>query len=89
MKKLLTALSFVLAVGFASAQQTIPAAKQTMSAKTPAKSAKSAKSAKMAAVAKPASTSGVKMKKDGTPDKRYKNAQHLKKDGTIDKRYKK
>ena len=32
--------------------------------------------------------SGVKLKKDGTPDKRYKKAKHLKKDGTLDKRYK-
>ncbi len=31
---------------------------------------------------------GVILKKDGTPDKRYKAAQHLKKDGTPDKRYK-
>jgi hypothetical protein len=28
------------------------------------------------------------MKKDGTPDKRYKENKHLKKDGTPDKRYK-
>jgi len=28
------------------------------------------------------------MKKDGTPDKRYKENQNLKKDGTPDKRYK-
>lgn len=88
MKKLLTALSLVLAIGFASAQQTTPSAskKQTTAAKTPAKSAKSAKKAKPA---KPATTGGVKLKKDGTPDKRYKNAKHLKKDGTPDKRYKK
>lgn len=30
----------------------------------------------------------VVLKKDGTPDKRYKTSQHLKKDGTPDKRYK-
>ena len=30
----------------------------------------------------------VKMKKDGTPDKRYKSKQVLKKDGTPDKRFK-
>lgn len=31
----------------------------------------------------------VKLKKDGTPDKRYKtNKPKLKKDGTLDKRYK-
>jgi hypothetical protein len=28
------------------------------------------------------------MKKDGTPDKRYKENKNLKKDGTPDKRYK-
>ena len=33
--------------------------------------------------------SGVKLKKDGTPDERYKKANApLKKDGTVDKRYK-
>lgn len=42
-----------------------------------------------AATAKPAaSNSAVKLKKDGTPDKRYKANEHLKKDGTPDKRYK-
>jgi hypothetical protein len=30
----------------------------------------------------------VNMKKDGTPDKRYKDNQNVKKDGTPDKRYK-
>lgn len=37
-------------------------------------------------------TSGPKLKKDGTPDKRYKEnkepVKHLKKDGTPDMRYK-
>lgn len=28
------------------------------------------------------------VKKDGTPDKRYKENKHVKKDGTPDKRYK-
>lgn len=32
--------------------------------------------------------SDVRLKKDGTHDKRYKANQHLKKDGTPDKRYK-
>ena len=31
---------------------------------------------------------GVKLKADGTPDRRYKQAKHLKKDGTPDRRYK-
>jgi hypothetical protein len=46
------------------------------------------KTVKKEAKTKPA-PAGVKMKKDGTPDKRYKNAKHLKKDGTVDKRFKK
>ena len=33
-------------------------------------------------------TAVAKTKKDGTPDKRYKENKHLKKDGTPDKRYK-
>ena len=43
-----------------------------------------------AATAKPVSANGTVLKKDGTPDKRYKTAEpteHLKKDGTPDKRY--
>jgi hypothetical protein len=43
--------------------------------------------------AKPAESNGAQqtkpmMKKDGTPDKRYKENQNLKKDGTPDKRFK-
>ncbi len=34
------------------------------------------------------STDKVVLKKDGTPDKRYKSSQKLKKDGTPDMRYK-
>ena len=37
---------------------------------------------------KKATPTAVKLKKDGTPDKRYKAAKTLKKDGTPDKRYK-
>lgn len=85
MKKLLTALSVVLALGFANAQQTAPSASKTQT--TSAK--KQVKPEKKAKAAKPTTSAGVKMKKDGTPDKRYKNAKHLKKDGTPDKRYKK
>lgn len=36
----------------------------------------------------PKADNGTKLKKDGTPDKRYKENKHLKKDGTPDKRYK-
>ena len=35
-----------------------------------------------------ATYSSQKLKKDGTPDKRYKANKKLKKDGTADKRYK-
>jgi hypothetical protein len=89
MKKFLTAMSLVLGLGLATAQQTTPAtsttntrpvAKTTKTVKTTTADSKSAKPA--------STTTGVKMKKDGTPDKRYKTSQHLKKDGTPDKRYK-
>jgi hypothetical protein len=36
----------------------------------------------------PKTTSSATLKKDGTPDKRYKTNKKLKKDGTPDKRYK-
>nr|WP_314493721.1 hypothetical protein [uncultured Chryseobacterium sp.] len=78
MKKFLTAMSIVLGLGLANAQQTAPAAKSTVQ-----KTSKNVQSLK-AEPAKPT----VKMKKDGTPDKRYKENQKLKKDGTPDKRYK-
>ncbi len=78
MKKLLTAMSLVLGLGLATAQQTAPA-----SGTTPHQTAKTVK-APEAQTAKPA----AKMKKDGTPDKRYKENKKLKKDGTPDKRYK-
>ena len=84
MKKLFTALSIVLGLGLASAQQVTPA-KTT----APVKGAKMTTAAKPApTAAKPAANTGMKLKKDGTPDKRYKSSQHLKKDGTPDKRYK-
>jgi hypothetical protein len=89
MKKLFTALSIILGLGLASAQQVTPAKTTTA---PPAKGAKmttvTKPAAKPAMAAKPAANSGMKLKKDGTPDKRYKSNQHLKKDGTPDKRYK-
>lgn len=82
MKKLFTVLSVALCLGFANAQQ-------TAHAKATAKNQASRPKAtmKIATVAK-VSPAGVKMKKDGTPDKRYKSAQHLKKDGTPDSQIK-
>lgn len=78
MKKFLTAMSIILGLGFASAQQVAPATKTTTT-----KAVKPVKAIETTA-AKPAQ----KLKKDGTPDKRYKENQKLKKDGTPDKRYK-
>lgn len=77
MKNLITALFLFIGLGISQAQQVAPATKAapktTKAAKAPAKSA-----------AKPA----AKLKKDGTPDKRYRENQKLKKDGTPDKRFK-
>lgn len=88
MKKLLIAFAMLLGVsGYASAQAPA-AAKSTKPAATKSATAKPAEKA----AEKPAATAsnGVVLKKDGTPDKRYKNAPAgpLKKDGTPDKRYK-
>jgi len=77
MKKLLSAMSIMLGLGLASAQQTVPAA-----------GSKHQQTAKTAQAAKPEAAPAAKMKKDGTPDKRYKENKKLKKDGTPDKRYK-
>lgn len=78
MKKLFTAMSLVLGLGLATAQQTVPA-KTTVSSQT----VKTVKAQQPAAA-----PAAAKMKKDGTPDKRYKENKKLKKDGTPDKRYK-
>ena len=94
MKKVVSVLSLVLGLGLLSAQETAPKKSSLPPPPPPPKEARmqtakhTASPEKM--VAKPAkSNSGVMLKKDGTPDKRYKANQHLKKDGTPDKRYKK
>ena len=67
---------------------TKPAAKTaTVVTHTNTPSAKSAASSKPAIV-KSTSNATTHLKKDGTPDKRFKESKHLKKDGTPDKRYK-
>ncbi|QOW10903.1 hypothetical protein Q73A0000_11305 [Kaistella flava (ex Peng et al. 2021)] len=91
MKKLLTALSVILGLGLASAQQVMPkeTAKMAPAKAQKMEAVKKEEAKKPAMALKPAATnSAVKMKKDGTPDKRYKANEHLKKDGTPDKRYK-
>ena len=80
MKNLLATLLLTFGLGVASAQTT-PATKTEVKAKT-SKTSVEAKAAKVA------NTPDVKLKKDGTPDKRYKAAKTPKKDGTPDKRYK-
>ncbi len=86
MKKFLTALSVVLGLGLASAQQVAPASSSQQAPPAKTRKAVVTKETKTAPAA--VENYGMKMKKDGTPDKRYKANQHLKKDGTPDKRYK-
>lgn len=73
MKNILVTLLLVIGFTFTTAQK----AKE----KTTAQKSQTVKKA-------PVKNSTVKLKKDGTPDKRYKANQKLKKDGTLDKRYK-
>ncbi|SIQ67454.1 hypothetical protein SAMN05880574_12033 [Chryseobacterium sp. RU37D] len=85
MKKLLSAMSIVLGLGLATAQQTAPVATKA----APHPTTKAAQTVKPTTASPTASKpTAVKMKKDGTPDKRYKENKKLKKDGTPDKRYK-
>lgn len=67
-----------------------PGTSATVSTKTPEKPAPSSTPAKASALKASSSptTNAGPLKKDGTPDKRYKQNQHLKKDGTPDKRFK-
>jgi hypothetical protein len=105
MKKLFVAFAFVLGfAGIASAQtKTAPApvkaakevaAKPAATTKTTPAAASTTKTpaaAKPVTTAPAATTGGVKLKADGTPDKRYKATATnipLKKDGTPDKRFK-
>lgn len=90
MKKMLLALMAFMSVSFAmNAQSATPT--QPNPTHKPATKAETKKVAPAVAEkhAANASTKEVAhLKKDGTPDKRYKNSEHLKKDGTPDKRYK-
>lgn len=83
MKKLLSAMSIILGLGLASAQQTHPATHNS----PPTKTLKSAPTQKTAGTVTSTSKE-VKLKKDGTPDKRFKQNKKLKRDGTPDRRYK-
>ena len=72
MKNILAAVIFLIGFTFSNAQQVPP----------------KSKSQKSLTVKKAPVNSTAKLKKDGTPDKRYKANQKLKKDGTPDKRFK-
>lgn len=87
MKKILSALTLVLGLGLTSAQQTAPATSSSKATPNVHKTTELKKETKTTDVKESKST-GVKLKKDGTPDKRYKANKKLKKDGTPDKRYK-
>ncbi|MFT3979360.1 MAG: hypothetical protein QM687_02745 [Ferruginibacter sp.] len=89
MKKLFFAVAALIALNTASFAQTTPAAKKAEVAKVQA-----AKTTKTTVAAQPA-VAKTTLKKDGTPDMRYKanklaaaKKTHLKKDGTADKRFK-
>lgn len=95
MKKLFTAMSLALSFAFASAQVS-PSAPTQASPKVvkvdnhkKAMPEKSQYDKKAKTVSANSMNSGVKMKADGTPDRRYKEAKGLKKDGTPDRRFKK
>ncbi len=88
MKKVFSALMGILLMGsVAFGQSTKPAEKKMTPPKATATKNVSAKAATPGDVATPAPT-GARMKKDGTPDMRYKENQRLKKDGAPDMRYK-
>jgi hypothetical protein len=106
MKKLILALTFLGFVALTNAQSTIPATekKQSTAVKTSApkaetkmeaksdKKADASKSDAKAGAEKKTDANGTVLKKDGTPDKRYKAKAEekgpAKKDGTPDMRYK-
>ncbi|MFT3701997.1 MAG: hypothetical protein QM802_06495 [Agriterribacter sp.] len=90
MKKFILAIVVLLfSAGVTFAQTTKPAKEKAKTTKkaaaattaTPAAATAAAPTAAPAASAKP-------VKKDGTPDKRFKENKHTKKDGTADKRFK-
>jgi len=105
MKKLFLAAVMMTAFASFSFAQTKPAATDKAASKKEVKKTATAApvaattatttakpAAKPAAAAKPTASKEVVLKKDGTPDKRYKTAPKAagptKKDGTPDKRYK-
>ncbi|NAW52019.1 hypothetical protein GNY06_11785 [Elizabethkingia argentiflava] len=93
MKNLLSALAFIVGLGLSTAQTTTPRSiHQTAPLKKEVQNVvketrKETKKALKKAKATTAATK-VHLKKDGSPDRRYKSSRHLKKDGAPDRRYK-
>lgn len=91
MKKLLFAIMFITlsASGSLFAQTTKPAQEKQKTAKKQTAAATTSTQQPTAATAETTkATTTAKVKKDGTPDKRFKENKHTKKDGTPDKRFK-
>lgn len=99
MKKIMLALALLFSLSAVSFAQTKPEKKKAEKQTTARKVAPAAVKAESTAPAAPEATAPSKkvagpVKKDGTPDKRYKankdttTVVHRKKDGTPDKRYK-
>lgn len=91
MKTLLAIISLILGLGSVSAQQTHPQSNtNSVTSKLQKMETAEKKTVEKKAIQPQQMTisPAVKLKKDGTPDRRYKANQHLKKDGTPDKRYK-
>lgn len=77
MKNFLTIILVTLGLCFYTGQQ-----KQTTPKNTKAKTTVTTKTKTLS------TSTTAKLKKDGTPDRRYKQNKKLKKDGTPDRRYK-
>lgn len=100
MKKIMMALALLFSLSAVSFAQTKPEKKKAEKQATARKSAPTASKAESTAPVAPEATAATSkkaagpMKKDGTPDKRFKankdssTVVHRKKDGTPDKRYK-
>lgn len=91
MKKILAIVSLVAGLGFSNAQATNTIQKTETQAKERVAQAKKVESKAKETKQKAQiveQKAEAKLKKDGTPDRRYKENKKLKKDGTPDKRYK-
>jgi len=91
MKKIILAalvLLFGTGIGFAQQAPAKTQQEKTKHVKKEATAAKTKASPSTQPAAATAATAATPVKKDGTPDKRYKQNKHLKKDGTPDKRFK-